>query len=88
MTHVETVSAEIAEASLEETMTVTAARALAGKHRVFAGIGMPTLAVALAQQTVRRTPRTARSDRGDDLVIHERPSPHPSLKRGNRHARH
>lgn len=54
MTHVETVSAEIAEASLEETMTVTAARALAGKHRVFAGIGMPTLAVALAQQTVAR----------------------------------
>jgi len=43
-----------AGASVEETMTVTAARALVGKHRVFAGIGLPTLAVALAQETVAR----------------------------------
>lgn len=38
-------------ASLEEVMIVTAARALANKHRVFAGIGLPTLACSLAQQT-------------------------------------
>ncbi|SDS14043.1 CoA-transferase subunit beta [Agrococcus carbonis] len=38
-------------ASVEEVMTVTAARALAGKHRVFAGIGLPTLAASLAQET-------------------------------------
>jgi glutaconate CoA-transferase subunit B len=43
-----------AGASVEEMMTVTAARALAGKHRVFAGIGLPTLAVSLAQETVAR----------------------------------
>jgi glutaconate CoA-transferase subunit B len=48
------ISTTIADTSLDETMTVTAARALAGKRRVFAGIGMPTLAVALAQQTVAR----------------------------------
>ncbi len=41
-----------APATLEETMVVAAARALAGKRRVFAGIGMPTLAVSLAQDTV------------------------------------
>jgi len=43
-----------AAASIEEAMTVAAARALDGKNRVFAGIGMPTLAVALAQRTVAR----------------------------------
>jgi glutaconate CoA-transferase subunit B len=54
MTNIELSAAEVAAASLEETMTVTAARALIGKHRVFAGIGMPTLAVALAQHTVAK----------------------------------
>jgi len=54
MTPTRTSNGDIDVASLEETMTVAAARALAGKHRVFAGIGMPTLAVALAQQTVAK----------------------------------
>ncbi|MEY4434076.1 MAG: hypothetical protein RIR16_116 [Actinomycetota bacterium] len=37
--------------SIDELLTVTAARALAGKNVVFAGIGLPTLAVSLAQET-------------------------------------
>lgn len=37
--------------SVDELLTVTAARALAGKNVVFAGIGLPTLAVSLAQET-------------------------------------
>lgn len=50
----ESATVAVVPASIEETMTVSAARALAGKHRVFAGIGMPTLAVALAQNTIAR----------------------------------
>jgi glutaconate CoA-transferase subunit B len=37
--------------SIDELLTVTAARELAGKNVVFAGIGLPTLAVSLAQET-------------------------------------
>jgi glutaconate CoA-transferase subunit B len=37
--------------SVDELLTVTAARELAGKNVVFAGIGLPTLAVSLAQET-------------------------------------
>lgn len=37
--------------SIDELLTVTAARELAGKNIVFAGIGLPTLAVSLAQET-------------------------------------
>jgi glutaconate CoA-transferase subunit B len=47
--------AEFAEASREETITVAASRALVGRNRVFAGIGLPTLAVALAKHTVARS---------------------------------
>lgn len=37
--------------SVDELLTVTAARELEGKNVVFAGIGLPTLAVSLAQET-------------------------------------
>lgn len=37
--------------SIDELLTVAAARELAGKNVVFAGIGLPTLAVSLAQET-------------------------------------
>lgn len=37
--------------TVDELLTVTAARQLAGKNVVFAGIGLPTLAVSLAQET-------------------------------------
>ena len=37
--------------SIDELLTVAAARELAGKSVVFAGIGLPTLAVSLAQET-------------------------------------
>jgi glutaconate CoA-transferase subunit B len=47
VTDVKTASA----ASTDEVLAVTAARDLADKHVVFAGIGLPTLAVALAQET-------------------------------------
>lgn len=46
-----TMQTTIPAASVDEVMTVTAARALAGKRRVFAGIGLPTLATSLAQET-------------------------------------
>lgn len=39
-------------ASSTELIVAVAARALAGKTRVFAGVGLPTLAVDLAQRTV------------------------------------
>lgn len=38
--------------SVDELLTVTAARELRGKEVVFAGIGLPTLAVSLAPETV------------------------------------
>ncbi|QUH02594.1 3-oxoadipate--succinyl-CoA transferase subunit B [Saccharopolyspora erythraea] len=41
-----------AEYTTTELLSVLSARELAGKRRVFAGIGLPTLAVALAQRTV------------------------------------
>ncbi|HEX4088822.1 MAG TPA: CoA-transferase [Trebonia sp.] len=41
-----------APATVTELLTVLAARELAGRRIVFAGIGLPTLAVALAQLTV------------------------------------
>lgn len=37
--------------SATELLTVAASRELAGRHTVFAGIGLPTLAVSLAQMT-------------------------------------
>lgn len=40
------------EATSSELLTVLSARALEGKHVVFAGHGLPTLAVSLAQQTL------------------------------------
>lgn len=40
------------QCSIDELLTVTAARELGGKEVVFAGIGLPTLAVSLAQETV------------------------------------
>ncbi|MGW8380807.1 CoA-transferase [Streptomyces sp. ODS28] len=40
------------EATPSELLTVAAARELAGRRTVFAGIGLPTLAAALAQLTV------------------------------------
>lgn len=39
-------------ASASELLAVLSARRLAGKRRVFAGIGLPTLGVALAQATI------------------------------------
>jgi glutaconate CoA-transferase subunit B len=41
-----------AAATSSELLSVVASRELAGKHIVFAGIGLPTLATALAQLTV------------------------------------
>ncbi|CAM03278.1 glutaconate CoA-transferase subunit B [Saccharopolyspora erythraea NRRL 2338] len=41
-----------AEYTTTELLSVLSARELAGRRRVFAGIGLPTLAVALAQRTV------------------------------------
>jgi glutaconate CoA-transferase subunit B len=41
----------LATHSVDELLTVTASRELAGKNVVFAGIGLPTLAVSLAQET-------------------------------------
>src|SRR5690606_4759158 len=38
--------------SSTEFLATVAARELAGKHRVFAGVGLPTLAVDLAKRTV------------------------------------
>lgn len=43
------------ETTVDEAVTVTAARELAGKQVVFAGIGLPTLAVSLAQETCSPT---------------------------------
>lgn len=40
------------EVTSSELLTTLSARALAGKHVVFAGHGLPTLAVSLAQRTV------------------------------------
>ena len=40
------------EATSSELLTTLSARALEGKHVVFAGHGLPTLAVSLAQRTV------------------------------------
>jgi glutaconate CoA-transferase subunit B len=42
---------DLATYSIDELLTVTASRELAGKNVVFAGIGLPTLAVSLAQET-------------------------------------
>ncbi len=39
------------KASIDEVLAVAAARELVGKNVVFAGIGLPTLAVSLAQET-------------------------------------
>jgi glutaconate CoA-transferase subunit B len=47
-----TITTESSVATTDELITVTAARDLAQKRVVFAGIGLPTLSVSLAQSTV------------------------------------
>ncbi len=45
-------TSELTTPTRTEIIVTVAAHALAGRHRVFAGVGLPTLAVDLAQRTV------------------------------------